>query len=90
MSAADQHAARKDLKRKIVAYLDAYEASARAADARSSLPQGSSRAKVTTANARWASAAEERDRCAKDLPGELHNAIFLALLETGIPPNTVA
>ena len=30
--------------------------------ARAALPPGSSRARVTTANARWARAAEERDR----------------------------
>jgi hypothetical protein len=32
------------------------------ATARASLPPGTSRARVTTANARWARAAEERDR----------------------------
>ena len=40
----------------------AQEASIRAADARAALPPGSSRAKVTSANARWGSAAEDRDR----------------------------
>ncbi len=44
------------------AYLAAVRASQRAADARAALPIGSSRAKVTTANARWTRAAEERDR----------------------------
>lgn len=44
------------------AYRNARAASERAADARANLPPGSSRAKVTTANARWRSAAEERDR----------------------------
>lgn len=39
--------------------------SARLAEARSALPAGSSRARVTTANARWARAAEERDRLAR-------------------------
>jgi hypothetical protein len=38
-----------------------------ACDARAALPAGSSRAKVTTANARWARAAEHRDRIAKQL-----------------------
>lgn len=38
-------------------------ASAKACSARAALPPGSSRARVTTANARWASAAEARDRC---------------------------
>jgi len=41
----------------------AEDASQRAAAARSALPPGSSRARVTTANARWARAAEHRDRC---------------------------
>jgi hypothetical protein len=36
--------------------------SARLCAARAALPPGSSRARVTTANARWARAAEERDR----------------------------
>jgi hypothetical protein len=40
----------------------AQKASEKAADARASLPTGSTRAKVTTANARWANAAEDRDR----------------------------
>ena len=40
----------------------AQAASERAMDARGALPPGSSRARVTTANARWASAAEHRDR----------------------------
>ncbi len=37
------------------------KASEKAAAARSRLPAGSTRAKVTTANARWARAAEARD-----------------------------
>lgn len=44
------------------AYKRAADASKRASDARAALPAGSSRAKVTSANARWRSAAEERDR----------------------------
>lgn len=39
--------------------------SANFAAARSRLPPGSTRAKITTANARWMRAAEERDRLAK-------------------------
>lgn len=38
--------------------------SARLAAARAALPPGSSRARVTSANARWARAAEYRDRVA--------------------------
>lgn len=48
-----------DMARRLV---DAERRSLRACNARGSLPYGSSRAKVTTANARWARAAEERDR----------------------------
>jgi hypothetical protein len=36
-------------------------------EARRALPPGSSRARVTTANARWARAAEERDRLLREL-----------------------
>lgn len=52
------------------AYRNARAASERAADARANLPPGSSRAKITTANARWMSAAEERDRLAALLTPE--------------------
>lgn len=45
----------------------AQKASTRASDARASLPPGSSRARVTTANARWMRAAEHRDRIAAQL-----------------------
>lgn len=40
----------------------AISASRKAAQIRSEIPIGSSRAKVTTANARWATIAEDRDR----------------------------
>jgi hypothetical protein len=43
----------------------AQAASDRASEARRALPPGSSRARVTTANARWMRAAEERDRVQK-------------------------
>ena len=39
-----------------------YKALLRASDARFRLPAGSSRARVTTANARWRAMAEEWDR----------------------------
>lgn len=48
--------------------------SQRWAEKRSTLPAGSSRAKVTTANARWMSACEVRDRVAQrlfNLTGEI-------------------
>ena len=44
------------------AWLSAARASAKASEARTALPFGSSRARVTTANARWSRHAEERDR----------------------------
>jgi len=45
----------------------AAEASERAAFARAALPPGSSRARVTSANARWMRKAEARDRIAAEL-----------------------
>jgi hypothetical protein len=41
--------------------------SARFAAARAALPPGSSRARVTTANARWARVAEARERVSREL-----------------------
>ena len=41
-------------------------ASLRAAERRAALPAGSSRARVTSANAAWARAAEERDLALRD------------------------
>ena len=41
--------------------------SQRAAERRAALPAGSSRAKVTSANAHWARLAEHRDRLAAQL-----------------------
>ena len=46
-------------------------ASLAACDARAALPPGSSRARVTTANARWARAAEHRDRALQSLALEI-------------------
>ena len=48
----------------MISYIKAADASSRASAARRDLPAGSSRAKVTTMNARWSSCAEERDRLA--------------------------
>lgn len=42
--------------------VSATKAAEQAAEARRSLGPGASRARVTTANARWAARAEERDR----------------------------
>ena len=48
----------------MIAYIKATDASVRVSAARRDLTPGSSRAKVTTLNARWSSLAEERDRLA--------------------------
>lgn len=54
--------------RKLRRLLDAATAkSAKLAEARAALPAGSTRARVTTANARWARAAEARDLYARQL-----------------------
>lgn len=45
------------------------KASEKAFEARAAQPPGSSRAKVTTANARWMAYAEARDRREKQLRG---------------------
>ena len=52
------------------AYLRARLASHKAGLARAALPMGSSRARVTSLNARWTSLAEERDRLAALLTPE--------------------
>lgn len=60
-----------ELKR-LVTLLDRAEAKAqKACDTRAALPPGSSRARVTTANARWATAAEARDRALADVRAEI-------------------
>ena len=48
-------------------YIAAAKKSAKCSEARGALPAGSTRARVTTANARWMRAAEERDRVEKEL-----------------------
>jgi len=59
------------------ALINAQKASTKASDARFALPAGSSRAKVTTANARWMRASEDRDRQAERLRKELLAALAL-------------
>ena len=56
-------------------YLDAQTASTRAQDARHRLQPGSTRARVTTANANWANAAEHRDRCAAAVEAHMHTVL---------------
>ena len=48
-------------------YQAAARKSAAAATRRANLPPGSTRARVTTANARWMRAAEERDRLEREV-----------------------
>ena len=48
--------------------------SATKAKRRAALPAGSTRARVTTANANWARAAEARDRRERDLRAEYRKA----------------
>lgn len=52
----------------------ARRASATATERRAELPAGSSRARVTTANARWSRAAEYRDLCESRLEALLQSA----------------
>ena len=63
----------------MITYIRAAEASVKASQARADLPPGSSRAKVTSANARWASMAEERERLAVGLPVDFTEAVALHL-----------
>jgi hypothetical protein len=51
--------------------------SAKVSAAREALPAGSSRAKVTTANARWARAAEERERLFEVITHQLKECGFI-------------
>ena len=57
------------------AYKAAVLASRKASERRFNLPAGSSRAAVTTANARWKSAAEERDRLGRELSDDVRRAV---------------
>lgn len=62
----------RDLLRAAMALEKAQAKSDAASRSRAALPPGSSRARVTSANARWMRAAEERDR---------RDAAFRALVE---------
>jgi len=68
--------AAKDIARLAKLYAQAVEQSERASDVRAALPIGSSRARVTTANARWMSAAENRDR--------IMNSLVKAMADAGL------
>ncbi len=67
MTPADLTAARLLVDRAFRALIAAQKASDKASEARFKLPAGSSRAKVTTANARWMRSAEFRDLCSDRL-----------------------
>ena len=71
------HPTRPRLSPEARAYLKAKAASERASEVRRDLPPGSSRAKVTTANARWARQAEERERLERLLSAEDRIAVGL-------------
>ena len=64
-------------------YHRAFVASAAAADRRAKLPAGASRARVTTANANWASQAEHRDLCQRRLADVVAECQRRALLSGG-------
>lgn len=55
------------LAQRAAAYAQAQGASLRAAEARGALEAGSSRARITSANAKWMRAAEHRDRAWRNL-----------------------
>ena len=64
-------------------YLAAMKASQKASEARAALPAGSSRAKGTTANSRWARAAEERARLWESLTMEQRDQVDALLRGEG-------
>ena len=59
-----------ELRALLKRYLDAQAASTRAQDARGRLEAGSTRARVTSANARLQAACEHRDRLRRSLTNE--------------------
>jgi hypothetical protein len=62
--------------------------SSKAMAARAALAAGSTRARVTSANARWARAAEQRDRVAAALStAEGKLATWDAAIDRGMPPS---
>jgi len=72
------------------AYRAAVLASRKASERRYNLPAGSSRAAVTTANARWKSAAEERDRLGGELPAAVRAAVDAELAALANPSRNPA
>jgi hypothetical protein len=75
---------------RIIAYLRACEASEKATRARAALSPGSSRAAITSANARWSRQAEERNRIEQELLPETVLALQREMgrtVENGDPEN---
>ena len=67
----------KELARRAKAWADADAESEKASEARMNLEAGSSRARITTANARWSTKAEHRDHCEANLIVALETAGFI-------------
>lgn len=68
----------KELARRAKLYAEAVAESEKASEARMKLDAGSSRARITTANARWSTKAEHRDHCERNL--------IIALEAAGLAP----
>lgn len=75
-----------ELKRLVNALDAAQLKSERARDARARLPPGCSRARVTTANTRWSTAAEARDRALERVRKELGVLRLAPATANGNPP----
>lgn len=71
-----------ELRALLKRYIDAQAKSTAAQDARARLGPGSTRARVTTANANWASAAEHRDRAAAEVENKLRALVLPVAVAT--------
>lgn len=71
-----------ELRRLLKRYIDAQATSTRAQDARAAMLPGSTRARVTTANARWAQLAEGRDRIKEHIEAMLRELVRPAAVES--------
>lgn len=67
----------RELARRARLWADAVAESEKASEARMKLDPGSSRARITTANARWSTKAEHRDHCEANLIVALETAGFI-------------
>lgn len=75
-TSASRSALAKELARRARLWADAVAESEKASEVRMKLDAGSSRARVTTANARWSAKAEHRDHCERNLIVALEAAGF--------------